>query len=269
MLNQDPLDLSEIFDLHRAAPDAFEGHSPDYAWGLVYGGLLIAQAQWAATQTVRSEVLVHSLHAYFVSGGKLKEPIRYEVDRVRDGGSFQTRRVTALQSGETLLSATCSFQTPESSPNWQASDVPRDLKGPDDVAGHWDAGVQRRDAVFENAPPRVATWLRFPAELDDDPRLHACGLSYLSDLNPIDAAVAAHPTPPPDGQWSEAHLCVSLDHAIWFHQPVRCDDWLLLDSRGRRLSGNRAFASGAVYSRHGEHIASVAQEGLFRPRGGR
>jgi len=269
VLTQRPLDLSAIFNLRIRGSDEFEGQSPNYAWDIVYGGLLVAQAQWAATQTVRPESFAHSLHAYFVQGGTLHAPIRYAIKRVRDGGSFQTRRVTAIQSGEVLLSATCSFQNPESGPSWQAPDFPRELPGPEGVEGHWDAGVDRRDAIFEGKPPRVASWLRFPAGFDDDPRLHSCVLTYLSDLNPIDAAVAAHPAPPADGQWSEAHLCVSLDHAIWFHQPARCDAWLLLDSWGRRLVGNRALANGKFYSRAGEHIASVAQEALFRPRGAR
>ncbi len=268
MLVQDSLDLSRIFDLRFRDTDVFEGHSPPYAWGSTYGGLLIAQAQWAATLTVPEELSMHSLHAYFVQAGNLDEPIRYRVARVRDGRSFQTRRVVAKQSTGEMLTVTCSFHVDESGPSWQAPDFPAALPGPEDVEGRWDAGVDRRDALFAAEPPRVATWVRFPYGLEDDPRLHSCGASYLSDLNPIDAGVAAHPQPPEAGQWSEAHVCLSLDHSIWFHAPLRSDEWMLLDLHGHHFSGSRAFASGKLYSRDGKHLATVAQEGLFRPRSG-
>ena len=266
VLTQTPLDLSRIFELRVRDIDIFEGDCPDYAWGSAYGGLLAAQAQWAATMTVPEELSLHSLHAYFLRAGKLGEPVRYRVERLRDGRSFQTRRVTAVQSSGEALSVLCSFQRGEESPVWQSPEFPSDLPAPDAVDGHWDAGIDRRDAVFAGDPPRVATWMRYPAELEDDPRLRACALTYLSDLNPIDAGVAAHPTPPADGQWSSEHVCVSLDHAIWFHAPVRSDDWVLLDSRGQRFAGNRALATGNFYSRDGAHLATVAQEALLRPR---
>ncbi len=269
MLVQTPLDLSGIFDLRFRDTDVFEGDSPAYAWGAAYGGLLVAQAQWAATLTVPEEFSVHSLHAYFVQAGNLGEPIRYTVERVRDGRSFRTRRVLAQQSTGEMLTVICSFHLDEPGPSWQESQFPAEVPDPDAVEAHWDAGLERRDAVFENDPPRVATWMRYPAALEDDPRLHACALSYLSDLNAIDAGVAAHPTPPEAGQWSEAHVCLSLDHAVWFHRPTRCDEWLLLDSRGQRFSSTRAFAAGKLYTRSGEHVATIAQEGLFRARAAR
>lgn len=266
MLVQTPLDLSQVFDLRFRDTDVFEGDSPPYAWGAAYGGLLVAQAQWAATQTVPEEFHIHSLHAYFVQAGSLHEPVRYRVERVRDGRSFRTRRVLAMQSVGEMLSVICSFHKDEPGPSWQEAELPDDVPEPDAIEGHWDAGLDRRDAVFENEPPRVATWMRFPDALGDDPRLHACAISYLSDLNPIDAGVAAHPTPPVDGQWSDAHVCLSLDHAVWFHRPARGDEWLLLDSMGRRFSSTRAFASGTLYTQSGEHVATIAQEGLFRSR---
>ena len=266
MLMQDALDLSGIFNLRFRDTDVFEGECPPYAWGTTYGGLLVAQAQWAATLTVPEDLSIHSLHAYFVRAGSPSEPIRYNVERVRDGRSFQTRRVVAQQSTGEMFTVTCSFHIDEEGPHWQAPDFPASLPGPETVEGRWDAGIDRRDAVFSAQPPRVATWVRFPAELEDDPRLHACGLGYLSDLNPIDAGVAAHPTPPQAGQWSEDHVCLSLDHSLWFHRPVRSDEWMLLDVQGQHFSSNRVFASGKFFSRTGEHLATVAQEGLFRPR---
>lgn len=266
MLVQGPLDLSGIFDLRFRDTDVFEGDSPAYTWGAAYGGLLIAQAQWAATLTVPETFSIHSLHAYFVRTGNLDEPIRYNVERVRDGRSFHTRRVVAQQSTGEMLTVICSFHIDEPGASWQAEDFPAELPEPEQIEGRWDAGVDRRDVVFDAVPPRVATWVRFPDALEDDPRLHACGLSYLSDLNPIDAGVAAHPDPPEAGQWSEAHLCLSLDHSVWFHRPVRSDEWLLLDLQGQRFTSARAFAAGKLYTRSGEHMATIAQEGLFRVR---
>lgn len=266
VIAQGPLDLSSIFDLRFRDTDVFEGSGPDYAWGSAYGGLLVAQALWAATMTVPETLGVHSLHAYFVRAGAPSEPVRYAVERVRDGRSFSTRRVVAKQSTGEVLTLSSSFQASEPSLSWQPRSPLETIAGPEGVDGYWDAGIDRRDAVFDQDPPRVATWLRFPEALDHDPRLHACALAYLSDLNPIDAGVAAHPDPPAAGQWSSDHLCVSLDHSIWFHSAAKCDDWLLMDLFGRRFAGQRVFATGRTYTRDGVHIASIAQEGLLRLR---
>ncbi len=265
-MDQGPLDLSEIFNLAFREEDVFEGKSPPYAWGFGYGGLVVAQALWAATHTVPETLSPHSLHAYFVRACSLQEPIRYSVARVRDGRSFATRQVTARQSFGDILTLICSFHVDESGPRGASASFPGDLPGPDDVPGRWDAGIERRDTVFSNDPPRVATWVQFPGELEDDPRLDACAVAYLTDLSPIDAAVAAHPAPPEAGQWSDEHVSVSLDHAIWFHRSTRATDWLLLDLIGRNFDGVRGLASGRVFSQSGSHVATVAQEGLFRPR---
>jgi acyl-CoA thioesterase-2 len=227
---------------------------------------VVAQALWAATHTVSEKLSAHSLHAYFVRACSLQEPIRYSVFRVRDGRSFATRRVSAVQSVGEILTMLCSFHIGEDGPAVAEAVFPGELGGPENVTGRFDAGVERRDCVFSSDPPRVATWTQFPTPLDEDPRLHACALAYLSDLNAIDAAVAAHPDPPEAGQWSTAHACVSLDHSVWFHRPTRAEDWLLFDLTGKNFEGVRAFATGRVFERSGEHVATVAQEGLFRPR---
>jgi len=262
---QSPLDLSRIFVLESHGPDTFLGESPAYAWGRIYGGLVIAQALWAATRTVRPEHAVHSLHAYFILGGDPAEPVRYEVDRVRNGRSFSTRRVVARQSAGAILTLGCSFQRNEDGPEAQSFEFPADVPPPDDLVQEWDAGVDRRDAKLPHRPPRSWTWARFPAPLGDDPRLHACAFAYLSDLNPMGAVGACHPQELTEQDW-EAMMGVSLDHAIWFQRPVRADRWVGFDFHGHGLIRTRGLATGPAFMPDGTHVATVAQECLLRDR---
>ena len=264
---QSPLDLSRVFELEPHGPDTFVGESPAYSWSRIYGGLVVAQALWAATGTVREEHALHSVHAYFILGGDPDEPVRYEVDRVRNGRSFSTRRVLARQSGGAILTLGCSFQKAEPGPETQSADFPADAPAPESVAGEYDAGVEVRAVKLPRTPPQSWIWARFPQPLPDDPRLHACALAYLSDLNPMGAVVAAHPDPPRPGEdWDERMMGVSLDHAIWFHRPVRADDWLLIQLSGHGLIRTRGLATGPVFMPDGTHVATVAQECLLRDR---
>ena len=264
---QTPLDLSGVFELEPHGPDTFVGESPAYSWKRIYGGLVIAQALWAATQTVVREHTVHSLHAYFILGGDPKEPVRYEVDRVRNGRSFTTRRVAARQSGGTILTLGCSFQVAEDGPETQSPDFPTDVPAPESLPQEWDAGVDRRQVKLPDEPPRSCIWSRFPETLPDDPRVHACALAYLSDLNPMGAVVAAHPEPPKnEAEWDEIIMGVSLDHAMWFHRPVRADRWVLLDLAGQGLIRTRGLATGQAFQPDGTHVATVAQECLVRDK---
>ncbi len=254
------LDLSRIFELEPHGPDTYVGESPDYSWGRIYGGLVVAQALWAATQTVKPEHRVHSLHAYFILGGALGEPVRYEVDRVRNGRSFTTRRVEARQSSGAILTLSCSFQVAEDGPESQAANMPAGVETPTGLAHHFDAGAERCDVEVPAAPPRSLAWARFPFALGDDPRLHACMLAYLSDINTM---TAVHRSFPGD---SEDFMGASLDHAMWFHRPARADNWLLLDTTGHGMVGNRGLATGLVFRQDGVHAATVAQEGLLREK---
>jgi acyl-CoA thioesterase-2 len=266
-LKQPPLDLSRVFDLESHGPDTFVGESPPYPWGRIYGGLVIAQGLWAATQTVRPDHFVHSLHAYFILGGDLAEPVRYEVDRVRNGRSFTTRRVVARQSGGAILTLGCSFHAAEVGADLQPAAVPGDIPRPGDLPKEYDAGVERCDAPPQHTPPRSFAWVRYPLSLDDDPRLQACALAYVSDLNPMNAALMAHPGwTPADGEWDEHFIGASLDHAMWFHRPVPADQWILLDMKAERLVGNRGLATGPILAVDGTHAATVAQEVLLRER---
>ena len=265
-MEQPPLDISRVFTLEPHGPDTFVGESPPYSWGRIYGGLVVAQALWAATQTVRPEHAVHSLHAYFILGGNPAEPVRYEVDRVRNGRSFTTRRVLARQSGGAILTLACSFQVAEAGPESQSATFPADIPGPETLSSHRDAGAERRDVPEKERAPRSRLWTRYPEALGEDPRLHACALAYLSDMSAMDAVSASHPMDLSGDTWDEQVMGASLDHAVWFHRPVVADDWLLFDLTGHGMIGSRGLATGPVFCVGGAHIATIAQEGLLRVR---
>jgi acyl-CoA thioesterase-2 len=260
-MSESLLDLSQIFVLEPHGPDTYIGESPQYSWGRIYGGLVIAQALWAAMQTVHEEHELHSLHAYFILGGDLSEPVRYEVDRVRNGRSFTTRRVAARQSGGAILTLGCSFQIREDGPDTQSAGLPKDVALPESLTEEWDAGAHRRNVETAEEPPRSMCWARFPEKLGSDPRLHACGLAYLSDMNAMSAVHRAYPLPRDQQQ---GMMGASLDHAMWFHRHSRADEWVLLDMNVRGMVGNRGLATGTVFSRDGTHAATIAQEGLLR-----
>jgi len=262
-----PLDLSDIFDLELHGPDTYVGESPPYVWGRIYGGLVVAQALWAATQTVKPEYRVHSLHAYFILGGDLAEPVRYEVDRVRNGRSFTTRRVLARQSGGAILTLGCSFQVAEPGPDAQSAVFPGDVPDPASLPVEPDAGVQLANLPPLDKPPGLRAWARLPLETGDDPRLQACGLAYISDVNAIGAIACSYPGElPAVGEWNSAFMSASLDHAMWFHRPARPDEWLLLDMHGHGVIGSRGLATGQIFRADGAHVATIAQEGLLRER---
>ncbi len=266
-MSQVRLDLSRVFELEPHGPDTYVGESPRYEWERMYGGLVVAQALRAATYTVRPEHAVHSLHAYFILGGDLGEPVRYEVDRVRNGRSFTTRRVVARQSAGAILTLECSFQKQEDGPDTQSADMPAGVPQPDTLAPIWDAGIERADFARTHTTPSSMTWARFPWKLGADLALHACALAYLSDMNPMDAIVASRAGEPKPGEaWGGDWMGVSIDHAVWFHRSARADDWLLLDFSGHGLIRTRGLATGLVFDRSGTHVATIAQEGLLRMR---
>jgi len=259
--SQEALDLSGVFELEPHGPDTYVGESPQYSWGRIYGGLVIAQSLWAATQTVGREHGIHSLHAYFILGGDLSEPVRYEVDRVRNGRSFTTRRVVARQSAGAILTLACSFQREEEGPETQSPSLPDGTPLPEDLEMEFDAGAHRCDVKTPKDPPRSRAWARYPVSLGDDQRLQSCGLAYLSDVNPMTAIHASYPIARGD-----AHpMGASLDHAMWFHRPMKADDWVLFEMDGHGMVSSRGLATGMVFRRDGTHVATVAQEGLLRP----
>ena len=263
-----PADVSRIFELETHGPDVWIGESPAYPWGRIYGGLVIAQALWAATQTVVETHAVHSLHGYFILGGDPTEPVRYEVDRIRNGRSFTTRQVVARQSSGAICTVSCSFQHHEDGVETQTAAFPAYVPEPSELTPILEgSGIERIDLKLAGEQPRSLVWCRLPIPLPEDSRVHACALAYLSDTNPMDAVATSHPEGMPEPEhWDDTYMTASLDHALWFHRPARADDWLLLDMTGHGIIRTRGLSTGHVFAAGGQHIATIAQEGLIRQR---
>lgn len=254
-----------MLQLETAGDDVFLGSSPDYEWGRIYGGLVVAQALMAASATVPDDVHVHSLHAYFILGGDCRETVTYEVDRIRDGRSFTTRRVVAHQSAGAILNLSASFQRPEDGPDLQMPKAP-EAPAPDDVVrSDWAAFMDYRETPREQGAGRSLAWCRYDEPIGSSAAEHAAGLAYLSDGNPMDAIAGNHPVRPDDGEWGSTFVSASLDHSIWFHRPVRADRWVLFDMTSQGLVGSRGVARGEAYQ-DGVLVATVVQEGLLRLR---
>jgi acyl-CoA thioesterase-2 len=260
------IDFRAMMALEPHGPDTFVATGPQYPWGGLYGGQIIAQALRAASLTVEPRYRVHSLHGYFIRLGDAAEPIRLEVDRIRNGRSFATRRVVARQSVGAILNMSSSFTIAEEAAEVQTETMPA-VAGPDGLAGtSWSPMVDRRFLAADIAPGRVGAWLRMTADFGDDPVLNACAMAYLSDDLPTDAVVARHPERPDLAAPDRVFWNASLDHAMWFHRPVRAAEWHLHDFTCRGLFGSRGLAAGSIFDRGGRHVATVAQEVLVRRR---
>lgn len=261
----------QIEDMLRLEPhgaDVFVGRGPRYPWGGLYGGQIVAQALRAAASTVDDAFHPHSLRAYFIRSGDHSEPVRYEVDRIRNGRSFCTRRVVASQGTGAILNLEASFQVEEDSPSIQTVVADLDLPSPEDLAeDSWTPMFARRfvPAEPDNPQGRVRCWFRVSEPMGDDPLVHACALAYLSDDLPTDSVVRAHPL---GGKpWDEiGHqvFTASLDHTIWFHRPLRADTWHVQDFSCHGFTGGRGLAIGHIFTGEGDHVATVAQEVLLR-----
>lgn len=265
----DVTDFKTLMSLEPHGPDVYVGIGPSYPWGRVFGGQVVAQALKAAYATVEDTHHIHSLHAYFIRGGDFDEPIRYEVDRIRNGRSFITRRVVARQSMGPILNLSASFQIREDQVDVQENRISADVPAPEQLESDpWGPILDRRLVATEG--PRSAFWLRVVADLDDDPVAQACALAYASDEVPTEAASRSHPlhktlSVDPDA-YGQTFVGASLDHSIWFHRPGRSDDWALHDFQSHGVVGARGLAMGQVYARDGVHLATIAQEILIRER---
>ena len=277
--------LLEVLDLEKLEENLFRGRSPQVGWQRVFGGQVIGQALVAAARTVE-ERSAHSLHGYFMLPGHTSVPIVYEVDRIRDGKSFATRRVVAVQHGRAIFSMSCSFQVPEEGLDHQipmpAVPEPEELpseaelrsrflnEAPEPVRRYWE-----RERPIEIRPvdlrhymsrdtrdPRQSVWIRATGALPDDADIHRCVLAYASDMTLLDTSLFYHGRSIFDRDLQVA----SLDHSLWFHRPFRADEWLLYAEDSPSASGGRGFNRGSLFSRDGRLIASVAQEGLIRLR---
>jgi acyl-CoA thioesterase II len=280
--------LLSILDIETLEVNLFRGLSPQVGWQRVFGGQVIGQALVAANRTVEGR-LAHSLHAYFLRAGDPAVPIIYKVDRIRDGGSFSTRRVVAIQHGQAIFSMAASFHKEEGGLHHQVKmpDVPppealpseAELKErlldrlPPQVKAYWqhERPIEIRPVDLsryfspENRAPSQQVWIRATGSLGDDESLHQCVLAYASDFTLLDTALIAH------GRFilDPRLMLASLDHAIWFHRKFRADEWLLYAQDSPTSGGGRAFCRGTLFTRDGALVASTAQEGLVRERNGR
>jgi acyl-CoA thioesterase II len=258
------MDFAAMMTLEQHGPDTYVGAGPSYPWGGLYGGQIVAQCLRAAAATVEPGLVVHSLHAYFIRTGDASQPIRFEVDRLRNGRSFVTRQVVGRQPVGAICTTAVSFQRPEAGPQVQTAPIP-DVPGPDDVVTETWSEVFDRRFVPNADLGRSTAWLRMTAPMDDDPLLHASALAYESDDLPTDAVVALHPDRPNFREFDDhPFFSASLDHAIWFHRPFRADAWLLHDLTSHALMSSRGLAVGHVFTAEGDHVATVSQEVLLR-----
>jgi acyl-CoA thioesterase-2 len=262
-----PRDFASLLALEPHGADTFVGLSPPYDWGRIFGGQVIAQALWAAAATVPAERVVHSLHAYFILGGRLDEPVRYEVDRVRNGRSFMTRRVVARQSYGAILTLEASFHLDEPGPDIATTPAPMEVPGPDELPERgWGWLLERREVPTTRGGGRALTWIRADDTVGDDPVRHACALAFATDTGTVTAVRALHPEGGTDAWDGEVFMGASLDHAVWFHRPVRTDRWLLVDVGAESLTGVRGLTIGRVFDDAGRHVATFSQEALLRVR---
>lgn len=257
-----------MMQLDEDDTDVFVGTGPTYPWGGLYGGQIVAQGLRAAAATVEERFRVHSLHAYFLRRGDAAEPIRFEVDRTRQGRSFVTRQVVARQSVGAILTMSLSFQVDEAGHDVQIASLP-DIAAPEELPGQsWSPMFERTFAGDRNQEEgRGTVWMRLVDEIGDDPVLQACALAYLSDDVPTDAVVALHPERPAPGMgdaFEYGFMSASLDHAIWFHRPPVADEWHLHDFASHAYLSSRGLAVGHVLTRVGVHVATIAQEVLLR-----
>jgi acyl-CoA thioesterase-2 len=278
--------LVRVMDLESLEHNLYRGQTQHQSWPRLYGGMVLAQALAASIRTVEPDRHAHSMHGYFLLGGDPGHPILYEVERVRDGSSFTTRRVKAIQHGRPIFVLSVSFQKEEEG-FWHQTRMP-DVPPPENVRSIKElledfgdglpANVRsfwQRDRPFEMRPvdtsryvtraksePKQNIWIRANGKLGDDQNLHRCLLAYASDFTLLDTALIAHGKLLFD---TDIQLA-SIDHAMWLHRPLRVDEWLLYSQESTFAGSARGFCRGSIYSRDGSLVASVTQEGLIRMR---
>jgi acyl-CoA thioesterase II len=276
-----------LLDLEPVEPMIFRGISPPVGPQRVFGGQVAAQALVAAGRTVDPARTVHSLHGYFVRPGDPTEPIRYAVENIRDGRSFSVRRSVAQQHGKTIFFMSASFQRAEEGLDHQAP-APEDVPPPEDLPTMverlapypermhpWSLIPRPMDVRYVGEPgwvraggrpaePQQRVWMRIDGKLPGDPLVHACALTFCSDLTLLDSVLSWH-----GAVWGPGGVIgASLDHALWFHRAFRADEWFLYDCWSPSASGARGLATGRMFTEGGRHIATAVQEGLLRRVGG-
>ena len=279
-------DLLSLLGLERLDRDLYRGNSQDLGWGAIFGGQVLGQALSAAARTVESDRPVHSLHGYFMRAGDVRRPILYQVDRLRDGKSFTTRRVSAVQEGEAIFSLEASFQVHEE--GFDHQDPMPAVPPPDALRSEREMALALLDSVPpplrarataerpieirpveprnplapQPVPAKRHMWYRASDALPDDPALHRYLLAYASDFSFLGTAMDPHGV-----SWLNPGIQIaSLDHVMWFHRPFRFDDWVLYVVDSPSASGGRGLVRGQFFDRSGLLVASCAQEGLIRQR---
>lgn len=277
-------DLVDLLELEPIEHNIYRGRNRDIGSGRIFGGQVLAQALVAARRTVEEDRPAHSLHGYFILPGDLERPVVYFVDRLRDGRSYTTRRVTAIQHGHAIFNMAASFHRPEPGPCHQAP-AP-EVPPPEELRSELDIIREQSERIPEDlrpvltqdrpldfrpvdprdpfdprpAPPVRRTWVRAVGELDDDTLHHQAVLAYASDYDLLGAALSPH-----GRSFRQADvMAATLDHAIWFHRPFRADEWLLYVMESPVTAGGRGFVRGTFFTREGTLIASVVQEGVVR-----
>lgn len=260
------MDFDELLHLEPHGADVLVGTGLRYPWGGLYGGQIVTQALRAAAATVDEGFVVHSLRAYFIRAGDADEPIRFEVDRIRNGKSFCTRRVVARQAIGAILNLEASFHVHEDSPSVQTIHRSVDTPGPEGLTDDsWSSLFERRFLpTDQDDRRRTRSWFRMRAPVGDDPLLHTCALAYISDDLPTDAACRALDLPA--DAFEDGYFSVSLDHTMWFHRPIRADEWHLQEFTCHAFSDGRGLAIGHAFDEAGNHLATIAQEVLLRKR---
>ncbi|MGZ4521586.1 MAG: acyl-CoA thioesterase [Mycobacteriaceae bacterium] len=265
--------IGEVLTVEQVEQDVFRGSSPNTTMQRTFGGQVAAQALVAAVHTVREGMVVHSLHGYFLRPGQPQVPTIYLVDRVRDGRSFVTRRVTGMQNDKAIFSMSASFHVQDEGPEHQdempevsAPDSLPDVAGSSDPIATWfqnewpDWDIRMVPKADMHSRPGVAAqqqvWFRYRHPLPADPVFHVCVLAYMSDMTLLGSARVPHPNAHTQG--------ASLDHALWFLRPFRADEWLLYDQTSPSAGFGRALTQGRIFDEAGHMVAAVVQEGLMR-----
>ena len=281
--------LKQLYDhlnLEQLEQDLYQTTHKNEGWRQIYGGQVLAQALLSATNTVEAPREVHSLHSYFLRPGIIDQPIQFKVDRIRDGRSFSTRRVTASQNGKAILDLAASFQIPEEGLSYQEQapivTPPEDCLTRFELAQKFKESVPKQSFAFASKPfaidlrltvpenlhapkvaePRRAVWIKLNDTLPDDYALHPHVLAYASDLTILETALRPHGI----SLFEPKLQIASIDHAMWFHRPFRIDEWLLYVQDSPASAQARGFGRGSIFTREGKLVVSVAQEGLMRMR---